>query len=459
MTNYVVVGNGVAGLRAAEVIRNSDRNAKVTILSDEPYPFYYRPQLADYIGGLAKEASLWARGKDFYEKQKITAILGKRAKAVVPKKQQVILEDGKKVDYDRLLLAPGCRFQLPPWAGSQSSGIFTLRTLDDAKEISRAAAKSQKALVVGEGLFGLEMARGLRERGLKVSYLLRGEHFWPEMLDEVASGLVISHLKSKGIEILPGEEVKEVWASNGRVQGVMTSKDRLILGQMVGVGIDFRPDVEFLADSKIKLGKGILTDDHLRTNFPNIFAAGDAAQVFDAYRGESVLHFGWQSAWEQGAIAGANMAGNDLTYSGRIRALSIQIYGLDFLSLGEGNPQAPGFKGMTGDYPEMGIYKKLVLKENRVVGALLLGSISEASPIEDLILNRAEISQVDKKLLMRVFDFYYWMSSGLEVLCPVCKLNVQLKEKAKEGDLITCPICGVEFTLAKMNGRFRAIRA
>ncbi|HEX9920334.1 MAG TPA: FAD-dependent oxidoreductase, partial [Candidatus Methylomirabilis sp.] len=241
MTNYVIVGNGVAGLRAAEVIRRNDGNAKITILSEEPYSFYYRPQLADYIGGLVKEVSLWARGKDFYAEQKINTILGKRAEAVVPKQQQVILEDGKKVDYDRLLLAPGCRFQLPPWVGSQSSGIFTLRTLDDAKEISRTAAKSQKALVVGEGLFGLEIARGLRERGLKVSYLLRGERFWPEMLDEVASGLVISHLKSKGIEILPGEEVKEVWASDGKVQGVMTSKDRLILGQMVGVGMDFRP--------------------------------------------------------------------------------------------------------------------------------------------------------------------------------------------------------------------------
>jgi len=214
-----------------------------------------------------------------------------------------------------------------------------------------------------------------------------------------------------------------------------------------------------LADSGIKWGKGILTDDQLRTNFPNIFAAGDAAQVFDAYKGEALLHFGWQSAWEQGAIAGSNMAGGDLSYSGRIPALSIQIYGLDFLSLGEGNPQAPGYKGMTGDYPEMGIYKKLVLKENRVVGALLLGSISEATPIEDLIRNRAEISQVDKKLLMRIFDLHYWISSGMEVLCPVCKLNVKLSEKAKAGDLITCPICGVEFKLSKINGRFRAVRA
>jgi len=114
---------------------------------------------------------------------------------------------------------------------------------------------------------------------------------------------------------------------------------------------------------------------------------------------------------------------------------------------------------MTGDYPEMGIYKKLVLKENRVVGALLLGSISEATPIEDLIRNRAEISQVDKKLLMRIFDLHYWISSGMEVLCPVCKLNVKLSEKAKAGDLITCPICGVEFKLSKINGRFRAVRA
>jgi NAD(P)H-nitrite reductase large subunit len=415
--------------------------------------------LADFIGGSAKESSLWARSKDFYEKQKMGTIFGKRVKAVAPKKQQVILEDGKKIEYDRLLLAPGCRPQLPPWAQGRSSSIFTLKTLDDAKGISKAAAKSEKALIVGEGLFGLEMARALREKGLKVSYLLRGERFWPEMLDEVASGLVIAHLKSKGIEILPQEEVKEVWASNGKIQGVMTSKDRLILGQMVGVGGDYRPQVDFLADSGIKLGKGILTDDHLRTNYPNIFAAGDAAQVFDAHKGETALHFGWQSAWEQGAIAGANMAGQDLTYSGRVRALSSQIYGLDFLSMGEGNPQAPGFKGMTGDYPEMGIYKKLVLKENRIVGALMLGSISEATSIEDLILKQADLSQVDKKLLMRIFDLYYWMSSGMEVLCPVCKLNVRLKEKAKEGDPITCPICGVEFKLAKMNGRFKAVAA
>ncbi|MDH7499607.1 MAG: FAD-dependent oxidoreductase [candidate division NC10 bacterium] len=458
MTNYLILGNGVAGLRAAEVIRRNDRNGKITMLSHEPHPFYYRPQLADFVAGRVKEDSLFARGQEFYEKQKIATLFGKRAKAVLPKKKEVVMEDGKKVDYDRLLLAPGCRFQLPSWAAGRP-GVYTLKTLEDAKQISKVAAKSEKALVVGEGLFGLEMARGLREKGLKVSYLLRGERFWPEVLDEVASGLVISHLRSRGIEVLPNEEVKEIWASNGKVQGVMSSKDRLILGQLIGVGVDFRPDVEFLKESGIQLGKGILTDDHLRTNYPNIFGAGDAAQVFDAYRGEAILHFGWQSAWEQGAIAGSNMSGGDLTYSGRIPALSIQIYGLDFLSLGEGNPQAPGYKGMTGDYPEMGIYKKLVLKEDRVVGALLLGSISEATPIEDLIRNRAEISQVDKKLLMRVFDLHYWISSGLEVLCPVCKLNVKLSEKSKEGDLIACPICGVEFKLSQMNGRFRAVNA
>jgi NAD(P)H-nitrite reductase large subunit len=458
MTTYAIVGNGVAGLRAAEMIRRHDRYEKITLISDEPHPFYYRPQLADYISGSVPESSLWARKRDFYQKQEINAILGPRVKAVVPKKQQVILEDGKKVDYDRLLLAPGGSFQLPSWAEGQKGGLFTLKTLEDARKIAKAAERAEKALIIGESLFGLEMARALREKGLKVSYLLRGESFWPEVLDQVASNLVIAHLKSKGIEVLPAEEVKEVWAANGKVQGVMTSRDRLVLGQMIGVGGDFRPRLEFLDGSGIKLGKGILVDDHLRTNYPNIFAAGDAAQVFDSLRGEAILHFGWQSAWEQGALAGANMAGQDLTYSGRLRTLSLQIYGLDFFSLGEANPQGPGYKAMTGDYPEMGIYKKLVLKEGRVVGGLFLGSISEAGAVEELILSRAEISRVDKKILLRLFDLYYWFTSGLEVLCQVCKLNIKLKEKAKEGDLITCPICGVEFKLVRADGRFRAAR-
>ena len=229
MTHYVIVGNGVAGLRAVEVIRKRDGEGKITLPSDEPHPFYYRPQLADYVGGLIEESSLWTRSQDFFARQQITPLLGKRVVGVDPERRTVLLEDGGKVDYEPPLLAPGGYFELPA-GGALCPQDPKRRT----ERLRRMTAPSEQALVGGEGLFGLEAARGLRERGLKVSYLLQKDRFWPEALEEVASELVTSHLQSKGVEVLPGTEVEAVWAPGGRVQGVSTSDGRLIKGQVLG---------------------------------------------------------------------------------------------------------------------------------------------------------------------------------------------------------------------------------
>ncbi len=156
-------------------------------------------------------------------------------------------------------------------------------------------------------------------------------------------------------------------------------------------------------------------------------------------------------------VAGANMTGAKKTYS-RVPILSIQAYGLDVMALGQANPQGTEYRRLANDPTEIGIYKKLALKGDTVVGGLLVGDVSEASLVEKLIRDQAQIGQMDQAVTRRLFDSYYWETSGKELLCPVCKFGIKLGTAAKAGDVVTCPICGEEFRLVSINGRLVAER-
>lgn len=457
MTHYVVIGNGVAGTKAATAIRGVDTAAEITILSADDRPFYLRPKLADFIAGKIAEAAVAGKQPDFYTRNGIKLRLNTRVAGLDTSKQQVRLADGTSVSYDSLLIASGGQPARPAFPGSDLDGVVTLKTFADAQALKARLSRGKRAVILGEGLLGLEMARACREAGAEVTYLLRGERFWPEVLDDDGAALVERRLQDKNIALRTSSGVSEALGSAGRLRYVILTDGATIQSDLLCAGSGLVPDIDFLQGSGVNTGKGVIVNDALATNVAGVYAAGDAAEQ------QSGLDLGWLRAWEQGAMAGANMAGAHVAaamkHYSRVPVLSLQAYGMDLMAIGQSNPKGKEFRSIASDPGQFGAYKRLSLKGDVVVGALLVGDIGDASAVEKIVREQTLIGQVDPLLTKRLFDPYYWESAGREILCPVCKFGIRLGAEAKEGETVTCPICGEEFQLESKDGRLLARRA
>ncbi len=444
---YLIVGNGVAGTKAAETIRRRDAAVEVIVLSAEQMPFYRRPALVEYLAGRVSQAGLLARPEAFYQQNRIDLRLDSPAAGLDAPAHRLALADGSWLDYDRLLLAVGVD-RRPDWLpGAQLAGVVSLNRVADVAALRATARRAHRAVVVGEGVLGMEIARALRELGLEVTYLLEGPYFWPRALSPEAAALVEERLRGEGVEVLPGQYVQGFEGSD-RVRAVVTTAGRRFRADVVGAAAGMRPSLDWAAAAGLQAPDRVTVDEYLATNLPDVYAAGDAVRLPD----EGVA-FGWLRAWHQGVVAGMNMTGAHVPYRRRTVSLSTRAFGLPVLVMGETNPQGP-FRRFSGDYPQGGIYKELVLDgQEQIIGAMMIGDSSDASHVEELVRRQVPFSQVSQELLRRLFDSRYWPTAGTEVLCPVCKFLVQVGEEEIRQGRVTCPICGVEFTLRTTGNR------
>ena len=220
--------------------------------------------------------------------------------------------------------------------------------------------------------------------------------------------------------------------------------------RFLGIVDKLQPSIGFLNSSGVNTDNGILVNNKMRTNVDNIYAAGDVAQLSADLDSETPeINVRWLKAWRQGQVAGANMVGNDAEYDDVASISATQICGIDIVSIGISNPLNGDFKIMRGEYPhpEIDVYKKLVLKNDTVVGALFVGNVLEANEITKAIKNKINVSDIDKTLLKQMFDLDYRFSHFRGFLCPVCKLELPMPPDAKVGDKITCPACGIELKI------------
>ncbi len=446
---YVIVGNGVAGTKAAETIRRRDAEGEILVLSSESFPFYRRPALVEYLSGRTSLEALISRPGAFYRAAGIQVRLNTPVVGLDPHAHRLTLARGETLPYDRLLLAVGAERPRNWLPGSELDGVLSLRTLADADNLRRAAGRACQAAIVGDGVTGLEMARAFRLLGLPVAYLLEGSHFWENVLSPEASKLVEERLRSEGVDVLPGKKVVAFEGSAGRVRTVVTATGEHIPADIVGIAAGLCPPLEWAREAGLAMEKRVLVDDFLATNLPDVYAAGDAVRLAGEARS-----FGWLRAWHQGLTAGINMSGGQAPYHRRTVSLSTRAFGLPILVIGQTNPKKK-FRRIRGDYPLDGIYKELVLDEESrtVIGALMVGEVSEASRVEEVIRRQLPYEQVDPELLRRLYDVRYWAGTGAEVLCPVCKFLVQVGEEELRLGQVSCPICGAEFSLRVSGNR------
>jgi NAD(P)H-nitrite reductase large subunit len=391
----LILGAGPAGLTAARTLRelapSRSIDPAITMVSAEPFPPYSPPAMADHFL-TGREATLYWRGKDVCDRLRVAYRSGSAVGAVYPEQRQVLLEDGGYLDYDRLVIATGSRLHAP-LEGYDLPGVYNFKSLLAARELVDHAHKGEvrKALIVGAGFIGVEVAVLLRSLGLDVTII---EKAWlmPNLLDEETAELVRNDLESRGIAVREQTEASR-FTGRERVTGVeLVDGDTLIADAYIAA-TGVRPNVSFLERSGLDVGWGIRVDKHMRTNLPDIWAAGDVAETFDRMSGDRYVHAIWPNATAQGEVVGRDILGFEADYRGAERMNSMKHLGLPIMAVGDS-------KGETTLRRRDGsTLRKIFLDDGRIVGFRLAGDIRGAGTYRALMLKGADVSPFGEDLL------------------------------------------------------------
>jgi NADPH-dependent 2,4-dienoyl-CoA reductase/sulfur reductase-like enzyme/pSer/pThr/pTyr-binding forkhead associated (FHA) protein len=410
--SYLIIGNGIAGVTAAEILRSEDPAADITVIADDPFPVYYRPALKDYLAGRVREDKLWARPNSFYQDHRIR-FMSDRVAGIQAGQHTIHLQSGRQVAYGRLLLANGARASRLACPGIDMAGVTTLRTVADYQAVVSRLGTARRIVVSGSGTLALETIETLRHRGYAVTHLLRRRTLWSEVLDATASDLVLQQERRDGVEVRLEEEIAEVTGKNGEVTGVITTSGARISCDMVIMAIGVEPIIDFIKNSGIPCGRGVQVDSAMRTSAPDIYAAGDILETTDSMTGRSRVIGQWYPAIQQARAAAYSML--DLLDTGHPFHSSTFynatfLYGLEFASTGL--TQLPrdgkGFQEIIAD-PLPRTYRKVVLKDGVPAGMLSLGNRKDALAFKRAIDHRVNLSPVVTQLFTEDFKLSDWL--------------------------------------------------
>jgi nitrite reductase (NADH) large subunit len=404
MRRYVIVGNGVAGITAAQSIVRADPLAEVHIFGAEPYPYYRRPLLWEFIAGQIEQDALYFRPPEWYAERGIQLHLGVRVAGLDLAAQRLALADGSHATYERLLLATGGHPFVPPCEGADKDGVFTLRTLDDALAIKAYAQRASTAAVIGGGLLGLETARALHAAELEVTVVEYFPYLLPRQLDEEGAEVLQSLLEAQGLQVITGAAVEAV-LGGVRADCIRLKGSQTIDGELVLFCTGIRSEVTLAQEAGLEVNRGIVVDGQLRTRHrdgqpaEDVFAVGDAAE-FDG-RVYGII----PPAVEQARAAAVNMvAPGNATYTGTLPATTLKVAGAELTSLGESVVEGNEYAQLRHVDLATGQYRKVVLRDGRIVGAILLNDPDRARPITQLIERGVDVSAYAEQLLNDDFD-------------------------------------------------------
>ncbi|MBN1102836.1 MAG: NAD(P)/FAD-dependent oxidoreductase, partial [Deltaproteobacteria bacterium] len=384
MKNYLIVGNGVAGTTAAEHIRKQDRDGKITIVTEEDMAFYYRVRLPEIISGDLQEEGLLAKKDAWYREQGIDLRLKTRVAGTEPGRKALSTEKGETIPYDTLLIAAGSRSFIPPFKGGDKKGVFALRSIRDAREITAWAKGVERVILIGGGLLGLEAGNAIRKLGKKVTVVEFFPRLLPRQLDVDGGKRLQAIMEGMGFSFRLGAKTQEIIGEDG-VRGVLLEGGENLPGEMVIVSAGVRPAMDLAKPLGLETDKGIKVDERLRTSNPDIYAAGDVAE----FKG---MPYGiWGAAMDQGKIAGINMAGGDATYQGTTMANTLKVVGIDLAAAGEIDAENKFESRVVADQK---VYKKLVLDQNRIIGCIMLGDTKNFNRVTKMMAEKQDVSKV-----------------------------------------------------------------
>jgi len=398
---YLVIGGGVAGTTAVETIRQKKPAATIAIVNDEPYALYSRVMLSKPNFFLDKIPfdQVWLKKAEWYKEHDISFLGGKKAIGINAIDKTVSLDDGLKCSYEKLLVATGVCPRKLEVAGADKNGVYCLRTLDDCKAIMKAAKSVKRAVTIGGGFISFEMAELLKMSGLTTTVVIRESYFWEPTLDEDSGRMIEKAMKDGGVEIVYQAEVSEILGKDS-VEGVVLKDGRRIECDIIICGIGAVCEASWLKNSGLKSNRGILADEYLKTNLPDIWAAGDAAEVKDLILDETVQLGNWVNAREQGRIAGLNMTGEETPFK-FVSFYSTQGFGITIAFVGDAEPGDKRIVINRGS-PESNSYARIIIlnkgDRKEIEGATLINRTGEMSAIAKLIKSNVDVSQKLKEL-------------------------------------------------------------
>jgi NAD(P)H-nitrite reductase large subunit len=403
MPKYVVVGASAAGIGAVEAIREIDQKGTLAIISDEQCPQYSRPMISDLVSGKADFGKMMCREQEFWKKNDVQALTGKTAVSLNLAEKYVTLDTGNRVNFKKLLLATGGRPFVPKIEGSDKEGVFTFTKLSDAEGLASRLKKAESAVVIGAGLIGVSCTEALVKRGLKVTMVELQDKILSLILDPTASEMVEKVIRKAGVTIATGQTVKRILGKhkNDKIVGdvVLTSGEQ-VQCDVVIIAIGVIPRIELVVGTDVKTNRGILVDKTMRTNIKDVYASGDVAEAYDFVYGENRLLPLWPLAQLEGKIAGYNMAGKKADYPGGTAMSSLKYFGIPVISIGLANPKDPdSYEILVKHDPERRLYKKIMLKDNQIVGVTLVNDIEKAGVLFHLMKNSVNVKKFKQELV------------------------------------------------------------
>ncbi|MBT0669494.1 NAD(P)/FAD-dependent oxidoreductase [Novosphingobium profundi] len=389
----VVIGNGMAGCRAVEEIlaRDADRY-EITIFGAEPRVNYNRIMLSPVLAGEKTFDEIVINTPEWYAENGITLVSGDRVERIDRDTRSVVAASGRIEPYDTLLIATGSDPFIIPVPGKDLDGVVTFRDLDDVDRMLAAAGKGGSAVVIGGGLLGLEAAHGLTLRGMKVTVIHLMPTLMERQLDEAAGFLLRSELERRGQTILTGANTKEVLGKDGKVTGVLLEDGTEIPADIVVMAVGIRPATGLARDAGLEVERGILVDDHMVTSDPDVLSVGECVQ----HRG---LCYGLVAPlWEMCRALADHATGQPSGYAGSVTSTKLKVSGIDLFSAGDFSG-GEGCEDIVLRDAARGIYKRVIVKEGRLVGAVLYGDTADGSWYFDLLRKGEDVSDIREALI------------------------------------------------------------
>jgi NAD(P)H-nitrite reductase large subunit len=363
--------------------------------------------ISDLVSGKANFEKMMCREDEFWEKNEVQALTGRTAISLNLTEKYVALDRGDRVNFEKLLIATGGKPFVPKIEGADKDGVFTFTTLSDAERLLARIENAKSAVVIGGGLIGVSITEALVKRGLKVTMVELKDKILSLILDPTASEMVENVISKTGVSIITGQSVQRVTGKpedDNVVGGAILTNGAQVQCDLVVIAIGVIPRMELVSGTDVKTNRGIIVDRFMRTNVSDVYASGDVAEAYDFIFGENRLLPLWPLAQLEGKVAGYNMAGKKADYPGGTAMSALKYFGIPIISIGIANPQDDAaYEIMVKHEPELNLYKKIVLKDNVIVGMTLVNDIEQAGVLFHLMKNGANVKKFKQELLSEDF--------------------------------------------------------
>ncbi|MCR2045533.1 NAD(P)/FAD-dependent oxidoreductase [Anaerosalibacter massiliensis] len=384
--DYLIIGNGIAGLAAAEEIRKNDDRGTITIVSNEPYCTYYRVKLTECLCKEVEDEDILVKKEEWYKEKNIEVILNKIVEEIDVNNNIIKIDDGRKVQYGKLLLATGSRPFIPPVAGKYKRGVFALRTFNDLRYIQNYFSNCKKITIIGGGLLGLEAAWSIKQLGKEVDIIEHSTYLLGRQLDEEISRKLEQKLRNTGFNLYLDSAAEEILGEDVAT-GIKLNEDRKISTDAILFSSGIRSNLDLVRDTNIEFNRGILVDKYLKTNIDNIYAAGDVAEV------EGVVLGLWTAGNEQGKIVGGNMTGNMKEYISPTPFTTLRIGDISLFSAGNVKEFDKVYEHKDGE----NIHHKVFVTNGKVTGVILFGELSKMIKAKKAVMEGMDIEKYLEK--------------------------------------------------------------